>query len=205
MGDPNPRGGKLFAIAVLAVLGLDQLTKALVASTFDPGEGWPAPETPVGQVFRILRTQNTGVAFGLFQGRNELFILVALAVVGGLVVYQSRLAPGDAWLRGAFGLQVGGALGNIVDRLRLGHVTDFLDFRWEPYFHWPTFNVADSAIVVGVVILTWRLWRHDHRHAVAPGSGADPVAAAASFSVPPASWPPGDRHAGARETPDEAG
>jgi signal peptidase II len=93
----------------------------------------------------------------MFQGRNGLFLLLALGIVAGLLFYERTLPADDRWTRIALGMQVGGALGNALDRVRLGHVTDFIDAYWGRH-HWPTFNVADSAIVVGVGILMWRLW-----------------------------------------------
>ena len=99
-----------------------------------------------------------GVAFGLAQGRNGLHLAIALTVVIALLVFARGLLPTERWMRVALGCQIGGALGNAVDRLRLGHVTDFLDLHYGRW-HWPTFNVADIAINVGVWLLILRLWR----------------------------------------------
>lgn len=155
------RGNRLFLAVVTLVVIADQLSKAWVIARFAPGAGWPAPESALAHVFRVLHVHNTGVAFGMFQGRNALFVAIAGAIVAGLVLYQARL-PEDARLpRVAIGLQVGGALGNLVDRLRLGHVTDFLDFRWGSRWHWPTFNLADAAVFVGTCLLIGYLWRQE--------------------------------------------
>lgn len=145
----------------LAVLLLDQLTKEAVRRLLPlQGDAWPAADSAVGRFFQFLHAHNTGVAFGLAQGRNGLFLVVALVVVVVLLAYARGLPAAERWSRFALGCQIGGALGNALDRLRLGHVTDFLDLhvgRW----HWPTFNVADIAINVGVWLLLLRLWRMD--------------------------------------------
>lgn len=145
----------------LAVLLLDQLTKEAVRRLLPlQGDAWPAADGAVGRFFQFLHAHNTGVAFGLAQGRNGLFLVVALVVVVVLLAYARGLPAAERWSRFALGCQIGGALGNALDRLRLGHVTDFLDLhvgRW----HWPTFNVADIAINVGVWLLLLRLWRMD--------------------------------------------
>jgi signal peptidase II len=92
--------------------------------------------------------ENTGVAFGLFRGMNWLFVIVAAVVIVLIVVYYRRLAAASWLLHVAFGLQLAGALGNQIDRVLRGHVTDFIDVRV-----WPIFNVADSAVVVGTTLL----------------------------------------------------
>jgi signal peptidase II len=152
-----PRRTLLVVAIAAATLLLDQWTKRVVLNTLAPGESWPpASEPAILGTFRFTRVANDGVAFGLFQGRGDLFVVVALVVVAGLLVYQHRLPAQDRLVRLALALQVGGALGNLVDRLRFGHVVDFLHFHF-----WPVFNVADSAISVGVVLLAWQLWRQD--------------------------------------------
>ncbi len=134
----------LFAVAVL-VLGLDQLSKGWVRANLLPGQAIPA-DGP----FRITHVTNTGGAFGLFQDQSALLGLVAGVVIVLILLYHRTLSEGAPWLRLSLGLQLGGAIGNLADRVRLGHVTDFLDFRV-----WPVFNLADSAIVVGVLILSY--------------------------------------------------
>ncbi len=104
--------------------------------------------------FNLVMGWNRGVSFGLFDGDSALNVwilpLVALAIVAALVVWLRRVQ--GAWLAFAIGLVIGGALGNVVDRLRFGAVADFLDFHIAGY-HWPAFNVADSGITVGVAML----------------------------------------------------
>jgi signal peptidase II len=107
--------------------------------------------------------RNTGSAFGLFQGSSEIIKVLALGAVVVLALYYARAAARDWVLALALGLQVGGAAGNIIDRFRHGYVVDFIDVS-----RWPTFNVADSAITVGVGLLIFSLLFRDHHHVHAP-------------------------------------
>jgi signal peptidase II len=134
------------------VIILDQLSKAAVLA-FLARDGLD-DGTRVAPVFNLVLTFNRGVSFGLFNaaGRSGgfdalLFSLVAAAIVAGLIWWLSRAAT--PLLAVAIGLIVGGAVGNVVDRIRLGAVVDFLDFHLGSW-HWPAFNLADSAICVGV-------------------------------------------------------
>ncbi len=121
----------------------DQATKALIRTHLPPGASFPA-DWPV----RLTHVTNTGAAFGLFTNQGLLLTLVAFFAVG-LIIYYYRRLPEGAWaLRTALGLQLGGAVGNLIDRVWQGYVTDFIDLRF-----WPVFNVADSAITVGAVLL----------------------------------------------------
>lgn len=124
----------------------DQLTKALVRFNFVPGESRPI----IDGVIHLTYVRNTGAAFGLFQGQT--WLLVALTVVLGFFafMYRHEFARATPGVRVAYTLGISGALGNFVDRIWLGWVTDFIDLRV-----WPVFNVADSAIVVGVGLLIW--------------------------------------------------
>jgi signal peptidase II len=130
-------------ITMLLALITDQVTKWLVIENLAVGQSWP--ETGI---LRFTHAWNTGTAFSLFQGQGDILTWVSLAAVGILTwIYRSIKDP--HWvLRLAFGLQFGGAIGNIVDRVRIGHVTDFLDVGW-----WPIFNIADSSIVVGISLM----------------------------------------------------
>lgn len=138
----------------LVVLVLDQLSKRWIENNLPLGESI-VPVAALSDLFTITHFTNTGAAFGLFRDQGILFVIIAVVVAAAIVVY-SRHLPHDQWLvRVALGLQLGGAIGNnLFDRLRLGHVTDFI------YFHfWPAFNVADMAIVAGVALLAWILIR----------------------------------------------
>jgi signal peptidase II len=139
-------------VAALSV-ALDQLTKALVL-TFFVREGLD-DGTRVAPFFNLVLTYNRGVSFGLFSagggGRGALvFSLVAGAIVAALLWWLAR--ADSPLLAVAIGLIVGGAVGNVIDRIRLGAVVDFLDFHLGSW-HWPAFNLADSAICLGVAAM----------------------------------------------------
>jgi len=138
----------LFLVAGGVIL-LDQFSKRLVEQSLALYEAW-APIPALEPYFRVLHATNTGAVFGLFQGGGLLFALMALIVSVGIIYYNHTLPAGNFWLRVALGLTLGGALGNLIDRFRLGHVTDFLDFG-----PWPVFNVADMAVVGGAILLGW--------------------------------------------------
>ena len=124
---------------------LDQFTKFLVRELLELRESFPAEG-----FFRFTHTYNTGSAFGLFQDQNFALILASLAGITVLtLIYQSQRRPTNL-LRLSLGLQLGGAAGNLLDRLRMGHVTDFVDVG-----PWPIFNLADASIVVGLILLVW--------------------------------------------------
>lgn len=140
--DPIPWVVMLFAVVS------DQATKWLVIDNLAVGESIPATG-----FFRFTHAWNTGTAFSLFEGQGDILTWVSLAAVAVLTwIYRSINKP--PWvLRVAFGLQFGGAIGNITDRFRLGHVTDFIDVG-----PWPIFNIADSSIVVGIGLLIFYFW-----------------------------------------------
>jgi signal peptidase II len=132
----------LGAIAIAAVCA-DQLTKQVVARTLALGE-----EVEIAGPFSIHHVHNSGIAFGLFSSATSIVIaLTALAVVW-MLVFFARSGARHPVLPVALGFVLGGSLANLLDRVRLGHVTDFLDFRF-----WPAFNLADVFIVVGVAAL----------------------------------------------------
>ena len=132
-------------LAITLVFSLDQVTKALVRSSLLLGES-----VPRDGLIRITHTFNTGSAFGLFPNQTMFLILASLVGISILVmVYRHHPFPGFP-LRLALGMQLGGAIGNLADRLRMGHVTDFVDLGL-----WPVFNVADASIVVGIVIIAY--------------------------------------------------
>jgi len=147
--------GKLAVFGVLAglVVLLDQATKAWVLATFRLHESVPV----IPGWFHLTYVRNPGAAFGIFSGQAEafrvpFFLAITVAALVAIVVIAWRAAPGRIWFLGALGLVGGGAVGNLIDRLRWGEVVDFLDVFWKSH-HWPAFNVADSAITVGVILL----------------------------------------------------
>ena len=133
----------------VAVTIIDQLTKAAVLNHF--AGRFPGDREVVTSFFNLALTYNRGISFGLFNegaGLNALiFSLAAAAIVGVLVFWLSRVT--SPFLGVAIGLIIGGAIGNVIDRIRLGAVVDFLDFHLGT-LHWPAFNIADSAICIGV-------------------------------------------------------
>lgn len=175
----------LFLAAVAATVALDQLTKHIARTSLAPGERWPDAASGIARFFTFTHVHNTGMAFGLGQGRSAVFAVVAIVIVTGLAIYQARLPGEHWWLRLGFGLQAGGAIGNLIDRLRQGYVTDFLDFQV-----WPVFNVADSAIFLGVAVLAWHLWHHPPAPGDAPAAepaGAEPPGGEPHADAPTAS------------------
>lgn len=151
-------------LAGLVVFG-DQLSKSwIVGYLTEPTRGGAEPLT---SFFSLVFVRNRGVSFGLFNGDSPanavLFSLVAAVVVAGLMVWLWHTR--SLLVGAALGLVAGGAVGNVIDRLRFGAVTDFLDFHWGEW-HFPAFNLADSAITVGVglLVIDGLLSRHESRN-----------------------------------------
>ncbi len=150
---PNGEGARPLSyglrLAALVFL-VDQLSKWLMVEVVMA----PARTIEVTPFFRLVMAWNRGVSFGLLDSESPygpwLLSAASLAVVAGLVVWLRRTAGGPQ--TAAVGLIIGGALGNVLDRLRFGAVADFLDFHWGEY-HWPAFNAADTAITLGVAVL----------------------------------------------------
>lgn len=139
----------LLYIVATTVIVLDQYTKHLVRARI-PLNTSLAPIPGLGNLVTLIHVQNTGAAFGIFTDSNLIFIILS-SVVAALIVIFNRQFGHTHWLLPlTFGLQVGGALGNLVDRVSMGAVTDFVDLHW-----WPVFNVADSAVVVGTALLAY--------------------------------------------------
>mgnify|MGYP000855563513 FL=1 len=165
-------GEKLLPFLIMAgVILLDQGTKYLVETRI-PLYGTWAPIPALENIFRVVHTANTGAVFGLFQGTGMFFAALAV-VVAIAIAYFNMTLPGGQWLlRLALGLQLGGALGNLIDRLRQGHVTDFIDTG--PWYIW---NLADLAIVSGVVLFGITYWRELRREEAAKRAAEDATAA----------------------------
>jgi signal peptidase II len=147
----------------LAIVVLDQITKAIVAARIPLHDTIPV----IRGFFDLTHVQNTGAAFGLFASLSSPARATTLtAVAGGVflaVLAWSLTSPVTfTRLQTALALVLGGAVGNLIDRVRFQSVTDFLRF-YVDRFEWPSFNVADSAISVGVVLLAWNIWRHPQK------------------------------------------
>ena len=152
LGASWPQWLSLGSVA-LAGIGADQLTKSIVTSRLDLND-----QVHVVGAFSIHHVTNSGIAFGLFASATSLVILLTGLAVAWMLYFFARSGSRHPVLPVALGLVIGGSVSNLTDRVRLGHVTDFLDLRW-----WPAFNLADSFIVVGVAILFAALAGADRR------------------------------------------
>lgn len=146
----------LLIVGAVIVL-VDQVTKWLVVTNIPYGEAW-SPWPWLAEYARIVHWSNTGVAFGMLQGMNPVFIGVAIIVSGAIIFYYSKIDQKDWLLKLALMLELGGAVGNLVDRIRYGFVIDFVSVG-----NFAVFNVADSCITVGVVVLLIGVWMQDRR------------------------------------------
>jgi len=137
-----------FLLIAAFVVAADQLSKSWIRASLLPGESSPEIIR-----FSIAHVQNTGSAFGLFT--NQTFLLTIIAIVGLIVIllFFRHLPQSNILSTIALGLLFGGAIGNLIDRIRFGYVTDFILVRLWGDFYWPAFNIADSAITVGVIVL----------------------------------------------------
>lgn len=142
----------LVVVLVAVIVVFDQLTKFIVDRSMPLHHSIPIIEG----FFSLTYVRNTGAAFGIFAGSAEIFrrpflILVSVVAIGFIVVMLKRLRDSEKWLVTALAFILGGAIGNLIDRVVYGEVIDFLDCFWGSY-HWPAFNVADSFITIGVTI-----------------------------------------------------
>jgi signal peptidase II len=141
----------------LTVFVLDQATKYLVLQNIPLGESWslfPALE----RLFKFTYITNKGAAFGMFPQLGSIFMVVAIIVIMAIILFHHHLPIENIWIRLSLGLQLGGAMGNLLDRFVHGYVVDFVDIGF-----WPIFNLADLSIVCGVAILAYHLWNEEDR------------------------------------------
>jgi signal peptidase II len=131
----------------LAILFLDQLTKQAVRANFAYGESRPVIEG----FFNLVYVRNDGAAWNILSGHGIILILISVAVLVLLIVYRRSFLQEQFSHRILLGLMIGGIAGNLIDRIRFGWVTDFLDFQFGTY-HYPSFNIADSAICIAVFL-----------------------------------------------------
>jgi signal peptidase II len=132
-------------LAVVVVV-FDQMAKYYIQSRMEPGMSIPV----IDGLFHITYVLNPGAAFGILEHQTVFFLAVALILIVAIAYYYPRIPPGYRLLRLGIGLQMGGAAGNVIDRVKTGYVVDFLDFRV-----WPVFNIADMAIVTGVALIIY--------------------------------------------------
>ncbi|HEX9494506.1 MAG TPA: signal peptidase II [Candidatus Limnocylindria bacterium] len=159
----TPRRATLVAVVAVVVLVLDRITKILVESNLPQG----ASVDVVGQWVRISHVTNTGAAFGLLPERTTLLSILSVVAVGAIVFYYRRLAADSRLIAATLGMQLGGAFGNLVDRIGRGYVVDFVDVGIPNGPRFWSFNVADSSIVVGIIAVTALLWWQERRQSPA--------------------------------------
>jgi signal peptidase II len=160
----------ILTVVTLVLLAVDQWTKHLVHEGFKWGESRPV----IDHLFSLTYVRNTGAAFGLFHRapawfREPFFIVVPVVALFIIAFVLYRLDSRQKLTVWALSLIVGGAAGNLIDRMRFGFVVDFLDFYWKDY-HWPAFNVADAAIVVGVAFMFLQSFKQGNQY-LDPQSG----------------------------------
>lgn len=134
----------VFFLVAAGVVALDQATKWLVRSHLGLYESWPSD----GGTISIVHVVNSGAAFGILQGQTPFLIVTSLLGLGAILLYYIYPPMDHGIIRLALGMQLGGAIGNLVDRVRMGEVTDFIHVG-----RWPTFNVADASITISIVVV----------------------------------------------------
>jgi signal peptidase II len=155
---------RLLSIICLIILVLDQATKLYVDTNFRLHESLPV----IDGFFNLTYVRNKGAAFGILANssvRIPFFITVSVVAMLGILWYIKRIRDDQKVVFIALALIFSGAFGNLIDRIRYGEVIDFLDFFWRNH-HWPAFNVADSAITIGVALLFIEMWREDRKKSV---------------------------------------
>ncbi|MGI8925037.1 MAG: signal peptidase II [Tepidiformaceae bacterium] len=153
----RPRDG-WFLILGAAVVGLDQLSKWFIRENLLRGDTWPD-----GWSVHIVHVTNSGAAFGILQDSGPLLAITTLFGMVAILIYLFNPGFAHPLMRAGLALMLGGAVGNLIDRLNSGEVVDFVKFP-----RWPAFNVADSAITIGVLLLIWTL-TFDTKATTAPG------------------------------------
>lgn len=159
-------------ITLLAIAGaiviLDQTTKSIVRANLALGEFW-VPWDWLAPYVRIVNWKNTGAAFGMLQGLGDIFAILAVVVAVGILYYFPQVPSNDWPIRVAMGLEFGGAAGNLIDRLTIGWVTDFISI-----WRFPVFNVADFCITFGVIVLILGTWIKEKDRGELPNTDSHP-------------------------------
>jgi len=169
----NPRRLGVFWWTAVFVLALDMATKLVVYNTMELGR---PPLRLLGDFVRFTYIQNAGAAFGLFQGNRWFFVAVSSISIVAVIVLARAQRYRRAMTGAAFGLILGGALGNLIDRLWLGQVIDFVDLGFGSH-RWPVFNVADIGVTGGVILLALSLLREEQPAGEALPEEAPPMQA----------------------------
>jgi signal peptidase II len=144
---------RLFLVAAASIIVLDQVTKLWVSRNLAP------PSSPWENFLNLVYVKNYGLVFGLLPGQVSLLIAAAIAVLIIILLARHYLSSKTALSNVSLGLLFGGATGNLIDRLRLGYVVDFIDLRLWDDFHWPAFNFGDMFIVAGIILFIYSLYR----------------------------------------------
>ncbi|MDD5131334.1 MAG: signal peptidase II [bacterium] len=139
----------ILLIIFLLVLLADQYTKLIVQQDMIVGQTIPV----IHKIFHFTYVQNSGGAFGILRGKTNLFIIISIIVILFIIYFMFKEEKKDYFVKTVFSFILGGAISNLIDRMRLGYVVDFIDFQV-----WPVFNIADSAISIGMVLLFIRLF-----------------------------------------------
>lgn len=147
----------IMAIISAILIGSDQFTKHVVRTNLEFGQIW-MPWQWLEPYARIIHINNTGAAFGLFKGANTVFMILAVIVAGAILYYFPSISEKDWLIRVALSMQFAGAIGNLIDRIIFGHVTDFISVGT-----FPVWNIADASITVGVAILLIGMWVQEKR------------------------------------------
>ena len=154
-----PRRLALIGVIALALFAVDRLTKIWVESNIPLYKARPV----VGDYVRIVHTQNSGAAFGLLPERTTLLSILSVIAVLAILYYYRQIASSSSLIAATLGMQLGGAFGNLVDRVGQGYVVDFIDVGIPGGWRFWAFNVADSSIVVGIIVVTFLLWQEERR------------------------------------------
>ena len=134
----------------LLIVFLDQLTKFLIKQNFQLNKSVPV----IKNILYFTYVTNTGSAFGLFKGINPIFMIFSIIVIISIFYFMNQIKQKERLLQFSVGLLLGGTIGNLIDRMLYGAVTDFIDFRI-----WPVFNIADSAVTISIILLIVLLWK----------------------------------------------
>jgi signal peptidase II len=145
------RAWPILAVAAV-IITLDQITKTWVRANI-PEYTAMIPIPLLGEYFQFEHVRNYGAAFGILQNQGNLFVVIAIVVSLAILIYARNLDERQRVLRILLGLQLGGAIGNLIDRLYQGYVTDFVKMGIPGLYFWPNYNIADSSIVIGVIAL----------------------------------------------------
>jgi signal peptidase II len=160
---------RTLSIIAVVILVLDQATKLYVDANFRLHESVPV----IHNIFHLTYVRNKGAAFGILSDsavRIPFFIGISIVAMLGILWYIRRIRSDQKLALAALSLIFSGAFGNLIDRIRLGEVIDFLDVFWRHY-HWPAFNIADSAITVGVTLLFIDMWLEERNKSSASTAG----------------------------------